>query len=366
MEWVWTLPALVWRSFARVVSYPLNPAERLHVLYLLTSLLCAIGVFLLSGRRGHDDTKRLGALDRLVQFVFPRDVWQHRSTWVDIRYFIPHQMVRVWIYTSLATVIGTTVARSTHISLAALKTTPGAIFAVEPGFWTTVAYTVASIVAIDFLAFITHYCQHTVPILWQFHKVHHSAEVLNPLSNYREHPIDNVTYAATLALGTGTTAGVFQWLFGVAPSLINILGINAAGFLFNISGYHLRHSHIWLRWPDPLAHLFGCPAHHQIHHSCKPEHVNKNMAFIFPIWDVLFGTFYLPKQREELVFGIGDGTEAEYKGLLSIYVRPFAELFTARRPEEGLVRESSGPERPSGGYAPDQVRTTEPPPTLKG
>ena len=161
--------------------------------------------------------------------------------------------------------------------------------------------------------------------------MHHSAEVLNPLSNYREHPIDNVVYAAVLAIGAGTTAGVFQSLFGVEPSLVNILGINSGAFLFNISGYHLRHSHIWLRWPGPLAYLFGCPAHHQIHHSCKPEHINKNMAFIFPVWDLLFGTFYLPKQREELVFGIGDGTEAEYKSFLSIYFRPFTELFNRRR-----------------------------------
>ena len=331
MEWVWEFPTLVWQSLARVVSYPLDPTERVYVLYLLTSLLCAIGVFLLSGTREHDATKRLGALDRLVRFVFPRDVWEHRSTWVDIRYFIPHQMVRIWIYTSLMTIITTTVGRWTYVNLAAVKTTAGAVFAVEPGFWIAVGYTVASILVIDFLAFITHYCQHTVPILWQFHKVHHSAEVLNPLSNYREHPIDNVVYAAMLAIGAGTTAGVFQSLFGVAPSVINILGINSGAFLFNISGYHLRHSHIWLRWPGPLAYLFGCPAHHQIHHSCKPEHINKNMAFLFPVWDLLFGTFYLPKQREELVFGIGDGTEAEYKGFLSIYFRPFTELFNRRR-----------------------------------
>ncbi|MCG8583151.1 MAG: sterol desaturase family protein, partial [Pirellulales bacterium] len=112
--------------------------------------------------------------------------------------------------------------------------------------------------------------------------------------------------------------------------IVQILGINAFMFVYNVSGYHLRHSHVWLRWPGPLAYLFGCPAHHQIHHSCKPEHINKNMAFMFPIWDVLFRTFHLPKEREEMVFGIGDGSEGEYKGFFSIYLRPFVELFVEK------------------------------------
>ena len=331
MDSAWQVPTLVWQSLIRVLSYPLDPSQRLYVPYLLTSLLLAVGVFLVSGRHGREDAKRVSVLDQVTRFVFPRDVWRHRSTWVDIRYFVPHQMVRIWIYTTVATLMATEVGYWTDLSFAALKSAPGPLFDVETAFWTAAGYTLASIVVIDFLAFVAHYYQHSIPILWQFHKVHHSAEVLNPLTNYREHPVDNVVYAAMSAIGTGVTAGAFQSMFGVAPSLINILGINAIALVFNISGYHLRHSHIWVRWPGPLTYLFGCPAHHQIHHSCKPEHINKNMAFLFPIWDVLFGTYYLPKQREELVFEIGDGTEGEYKSFLSIYFLPFATLLRSIR-----------------------------------
>lgn len=333
MEWVWHVPRLVWQSFASVLAYPVDPSQRVYVLYLLTSLLLAIGVFLISRRHGPEDAPHVSLLGRLSRFVFPRDVWGHRSSWVDIRYFVPHQMVRIWIYTVLITIMATAVARWTHLALGAVKGTAGPLLEMDPGFWTAAGYTLVSIVVIDFLSFVVHYGQHRIPVLWQFHKVHHSAEVLNPLTNYREHPVDNLAYAAVAALGTGATAGVFHVLFGVAPSLVNILGVNAWVFLFNISGYHLRHSHIWVRWPGVLAYLFGCPAHHQIHHSCKSEHINKNMAFLFPVWDVLFGTYYLPKQREELVFGIGDGTEGEYKGFVSIYLRPFAELLKLTRTE---------------------------------
>jgi len=310
---------LIWQQFLKVASYPLDPSQRIYGPYLFTSLLFAIGVYLVSGSRDPEHRKGSSDLARLTKFVFPRPIWRHPSSWVDVRYFIPHQMVRIWIYTSFATFITTGVGRSTYLGLGGLLDSPGGVFEVTPGPAAAIAYTVVNVVVIDFLAYVMHYFQHAVPILWQFHKVHHSAEVLN------------VSYAATLAIGTGTSAGVFQAMFGFPPPLIQILGINMLMFLFNASGYHLRHSHVWLRWPGPLAYLFGCPAHHQIHHSCRPEHINKNMAFMFPIWDVLFGTFYLPKEREELVFGIGDGTEGRYRSFLSLYLYPFAELFRSWR-----------------------------------
>ena len=144
-----------------------------------------------------------------------------------------------------------------------------------------IAFALASPMVLDFLAFLTHYFQHKVPALWEFHKIHHSAEVLHPLSNYREHPVDNIVYATVLGIGSGLVLGTFQFLFGVTPIklLVPVLGISLIAFAFNFLAYNLRHSHIWVRWPGILAYVFGCPAHHQIHHSCKRHHINKNFAF---------------------------------------------------------------------------------------
>jgi sterol desaturase/sphingolipid hydroxylase (fatty acid hydroxylase superfamily) len=167
--------------------------------------------------------------------------------------------------------------------------------------------------------------------------------VLHPLSNYREHPVDNLYYAVVTGVAAGLTLGSFELLFGVQPLslVIPVFGIGFLAFAFNFFGYNLRHSHIWVRWPGLLAYLFGCPAHHQIHHSCKPQHINKNMAFMFPIWDVLFGTFYLPAEKEELEFGLGDGTEEEYRGYFSIYVLPFLSLIRRFRGSATLLEKSA-------------------------
>jgi sterol desaturase/sphingolipid hydroxylase (fatty acid hydroxylase superfamily) len=130
-----------------------------------------------------------------------------------------------------------------------------------------------------------------------------------------------------IGFGKGLVAAVFVVLFGAEPDMFLILGLNIFDFAFNFLGYNLRHSHIWLRWPGPLVYLFGCPAHHQIHHSRNPAHFNRNMAFLFPIWDVIFGTFCVPKLPGKLEFGLGDGTEGEYRSFLTIYTLPFKRLY---------------------------------------
>jgi len=320
---------MLWESFVRVFKYPLDPEQRLFLPYIGTSILLALFVF--ARRQASDDpAENSGSfLQRLFRFLFPIEIWRHRSTWVDIWYFVPHQMVRIWIHTAAMAIITTAVMRGTLNVMQSMGVDVDAP-SVEPGFFTLIAYTFLSILAVDFVSYLVHYLQHKVPLLWQFHKIHHSAEVLNPLSNYREHPVDNVLYASAISATFGVVIALFGGLLHVQPKMIQILEISVFVFAFNTLGYHLRHSHIWLRWPDPLAWVFGCPAHHQIHHSCKPEHINKNMAFIFPIWDILFGTYYLPQKEEELKFGIGDGTESRYRSFWSIYYLPFAELFAPK------------------------------------
>jgi sterol desaturase/sphingolipid hydroxylase (fatty acid hydroxylase superfamily) len=167
--------------------------------------------------------------------------------------------------------------------------------------------------------------------------VHHSSLVLNPLSNYREHPLDNLFYALVVSAGVGVATGSLLTIFGVVPTEMMIIGVAVPTFFFNTLGYHLRHSHVWVRWPDPFAVLFGSPAHHQIHHSCKPEHIDKNLAFMFPIWDWIFGTYHLPKERPELDIGLGDGSESEYSSFLRIYALPFVRLFSTQSGHESAA-----------------------------
>ena len=164
----------------------------------------------------------------------------------------------------------------------------------EPGIVAAFALTLIRIIAFDAGIFIAHYLQHKVPVLWAFHKVHHSAEVLTPITVYRMHPVDDLLTATTVGILTGVVGGVFQFAFSGSVEQFLFLGLNAALFLFYLAGYNLRHSQIWLSYPKALSHIFISPAQHQIHHSNAVQHYDKNIGFIFALWDWLAGTLYVP------------------------------------------------------------------------
>ena len=185
--------------------------------------------------------------------------------------------------------------------------------------------------AFDLGAFVAHYLLHRVPILWEFHKVHHSAEVLTPITIYRFHPIDDSVSAVCTAACVGVVAGIFQWAFSAPVNEVVALGFNLGLFLYFLLGYNLRHSHVWLAYPRWLAWFLISPAQHQIHHSADPKHFHRNFGFAFSFWDRMAKTLYVPVDRESLEFGLGNGEDREYQRVTALYLVPFkkaARLFS--------------------------------------
>jgi len=197
------------------------------------------------------------------------------------------------------------------------------------------------LIASDFIAFYIHYLQHKIPVLWQFHKVHHCGEVMHPLSNFREHPIDNLTYSVTTNLFAGFIFGCLIGLFGYQPTIPKILGFSVFALLFNVAAYSLRHSHIWLKWPGVWSKILGSPAHHQIHHSRHPDHLDKNFAFMLPVWDILFKTYEMPEDNRDVEFGIVEDS-SELNSCMSLYIIPFRDAYRVLK----AAREAQSPNPP--------------------
>lgn len=318
-----------WVHVHSVLTYPLDPTHRVYVLYLATSVLAAYVVYRAARARGRE---RDGSF---LRFLFPRHVWQHPSAWLDLRYFFFHMLIGHFIVLGLGAsmaalsfglVIGdysidSVIQKSASFSATDLAIATGFMF---------VAFAV-----VDFITFYTHYLQHKLPILWQFHKVHHSAEVMHPISNFREHPVDNFMYGVVTGLGLGTVNGLAVNVFGYLPSAPSLLGVPLLMLAFNLLAYNLRHSHIWLRWPGRWSMVLPSPAHHHIHHSYHPDHIDKNFAFMFPVWDVLFRTYHLPEDNRDVKFGIGEGKAGELNTCLRLYWVPVRDAYR-------LVRRSSG------------------------
>jgi len=101
-------------------------------------------------------------------------------------------------------------------------------------------------------------------------------------------------------------------------------------FIF-MSIHNLRHSHLWVSLGWHANHIIASPIHHQIHHSKFERHYDKNLASNFALWDWVFETLYLPKEREELEFGLSNDEDEDYTSVVHLFTLPFIKNFQAGR-----------------------------------
>lgn len=294
--------------------------------YSLTSLGCALAVaagFLVWRRMRNGRRVRYRAL---VRALFPRRILRSPSTVADAGWFLFNTFVYAGIFGMAAVsyqfltngVIG-------GLVFAFGKPAPSAL----PEFVTRSIITVMLFLAYELGYWIDHYLKHRIPFLWELHKVHHTAEVLTPLTSARMHPFDTFIFGNILAIVAASVNGIACYLFGDTTYQYALSGNNVILVLF-IHGYvHLQHSHMWIAFRGWLGRVFMSPAHHQIHHSTNPVHFNKNLGSCLSLWDWLFGTLYIPgKKREKLTFGVEPGY-ADAHTITGEFLSPIGRSFGA-------------------------------------
>jgi len=211
--------------------------------------------------------------------------------------------------------------------------------------------TIALFVVDDFAKFFGHWLMHRIPELWEFHKVHHSAEHLNFATAERLHPFEIVFSSTIGAVTIGAVNAVFILFVGDHLTPMTVVGANVFLVAFNIFGGVLRHSPVYLSFGPAVEKYLISPAMHQIHHSERPEHFDKNMGGALAIWDRLFGTHYVPAGPHELQgFGIGEETK-EFRSLATIYFRPFENSYRLLKKRVGLDNEVNRDHRASASDA---------------
>jgi len=179
----------------------------------------------------------------------------------------------------------------------------------------------------DFTKFITHAIMHKVPILWAIHKTHHSARTLTPITVFRTHPLEGIIFILRSAITQGIVIAIFYYVYGNNISLVTILGANVFSFWFHLAGSNLRHSHIRIGYWPWLEKIIISPAQHQVHHSTKKSHFNKNFGVTFAIWDWVFGSLKVSNQEEEIKFGICEKEEIKENNIIYLYTSPFIEIY---------------------------------------
>ena len=166
---------------------------------------------------------------------------------------------------------------------------------------------VEALILADLFAYGSHRLFHSVPMLWRFHQIHHSSEMLDWLASSRLHLVDIVI--------TRAVAFIPLYVMGFSTSALYPYLIFAS-----LQGIFI-HSNLRLRF-GPLRFLLVTPQFHHWHHTAQREALDRNFAIHRPLIDWIFGTYYLPREVWPEVYGIeGDPVPSGYVNQL---VYPFA------------------------------------------
>jgi sterol desaturase/sphingolipid hydroxylase (fatty acid hydroxylase superfamily) len=296
-----------------------NWDSRLAFFYMCITVLMVYAIWIMRGRPG-----------RFLTFLLPRETYLHKSNLVDIKIFLCNSLISVLgLFTALSVApIVTAGLLDAMVSLTGVGASDGAAT-----FGKMALVTLVILLTNDFCTYWVHRIHHETSILWPFHAVHHSAEVMTPLTVTRKHPIYNVFSTAARGVLLGVAQALMLFAFVGQVDVLSIGTVNAAYFVFNALGSNLRHSHVWLSYGPVLEHIFISPAQHHIHHSIERKHYNKNYGEVLAIWDLLFGTLYVPQSYEAISYGLsdenGDRIEQPHPTLRAALVTPFVESWQA-------------------------------------
>lgn len=321
------------QSLHKAVTAPVRPQSLIYWLYLFTALLLAVISYNRYYRGQHPFR-----LKEFGRFVCPKHIYLHPSAMMDYKLFIANRFVKVG---GLLTGFVSTAVIATFMGDLLASTVGSEWRGVSLNGWTIFLFTLCSFLVTDFANFAHHAVAHLVPFFWPLHSVHHSAEVLNVLTAYRKHPLYSVVITIVHVPIKGVFQGITVFLFLGKVDPFTIIGINLFYFMFDIMGRPLRHTHIWLSYGPILNYVFSSPAHHQIHHSARPEHRDCNFGLILSIWDWMFGTLVLPTEeiRKNLVFGIDLGEPQRHPTLTRAYLEPLQSIYEVLK--RGILKSKS-------------------------
>lgn len=303
------------------LAAPLILRSELYWMYLCSGLAIAWLAWKLYLVKHTDPSKGF------FKTYFSKDIWWHPSAKTDYRFYLVNAVLMAWI-TSQFWLNDRTLGSWLDVVFGP-QTMSGTIDAVtssdavQSGWVAKLIFTILFFIAYDFGRFVAHSLLHDVPWLWEFHKVHHSAEVLTPITAFRVHPIDLMVMAWVPVLFTGLLTWVTHRWFANDVGFFTFMGFHAMVWLFNLID-HLRHWHVWVHYGPKLNNWLISPAHHQLHHSANPEHWGCNRGYELAIWDRLYGTFISPQDiQHPITLGLGDGTDAQWRSAKALFLKPF-------------------------------------------
>lgn len=197
----------------------------------------------------------------------------------------------------------------------------GLLYLLELPVWVKLSVSVA---LYDITAYWIHRGTHAIPLLWRFHRVHHSDTTMDSSTVFRFHPIELI-----LVFGIGNI--ITAALFGT-----DVLSMALYYFILYVF-FFFEHANLkypkWLN--STLGLIFVMPDHHRVHHQQDQFYTDSNYADIFILWDRIFGTFKI-MPVEQMKYGLIEFEEDKKQTFLYLIKSPFISIkrITAHKTNE--------------------------------
>lgn len=173
---------------------------------------------------------------------------------------------------------------------------------------------ILGVMVLDFSTYWFHRLSHLAPVLWRFHRVHHSDASMDSSTYFRAHPIETLFWFGSAPI---VAAGIFG------------LDLLVIGFYFLVITPFLVIEHSNLRFPSWLDKTVGLvittPNLHKIHHDQNQHFTDSNFADIFILWDRIFGTFKY-KPAEQVKLGLAEFDEERKQTFWYLLKSPFIRI----------------------------------------
>ena len=286
-------------------------------LILLTALICAVIAYW--------RTVQHKSFGDFFEFAFPREVILHPSAKADALFWITRKLITPFLFIPAGITFIIAVGYLTHQVIGGLFHLDEPMISGPAGPVTIVIFTVTMLFAYDISYYLYHVAQHRFPILWELHKVHHSAEVMVGITKDRVHPLDELMNRIWDGVIPGICFGIWT-LIALDLVEVTIFGVNVYVVRNILMMDFVRHTHFKISF-GPLNNIILCPHWHQLHHSVDPRHYDKNFGLLFSFWDRVFGTLFVPEPGEDFKFGLMDRDVRDYQSLFGLWVLPLKKMW---------------------------------------
>jgi sterol desaturase/sphingolipid hydroxylase (fatty acid hydroxylase superfamily) len=185
----------------------------------------------------------------------------------------------------------------------------------------------------DFFFYWYHRSLHASTILWQHHKMHHLDPEFDALTGPRQNWLENFFLAFFVSI---PVAMLFKLNAAADPLGAGLAQGAIVGFwtLLNFQ----NHSNLRLQFGKATV-LLTSSQSHRIHHSYLPQHRDKNFVGFFPVWDILFGTYYHPARDEFPLTGVEDENDISSVWEVQVFaLREWWKMYRAHRKKRALER----------------------------